>query len=90
MTLRQKLFLAFFFVVIIPIIMLGMIIIELIITRSDENIANVVEHELVMTHNYYQYHGESIKQSLQQSTILPYTLQAIQQNDQEFLQQLFI
>lgn len=68
MSLRHKLFLAFLFIVIIPISLLGMIIIELIITRSDETIANTVAHELAMAQAHYQRQGEELQHSLTQAT----------------------
>ncbi len=87
MTLRQRLWLAFFFVVIIPIVLLGMIIIELMVTRSDENIANIVEHEWAMAQERYQQQGEIVKQGVMLSANQLDTRQAIFNKDQTFLQQ---
>ena len=78
MTLRQKLFLAFLFVVIIPITLLGMIIIELIMTSSDKNIADTVDHELAMVQTQLQRQSEALQlgmiqaaTTLQQSALSP-------------------
>lgn len=88
MTLQQKLFLAFLFIVIIPITLLGMIVIELIITRSDENIANIVMHELAMAQARYQGQGEMVERGISQAVSAPHTQRAILQADQKLLQHL--
>ncbi len=88
MTLRQKLFVAFLFMVIIPIFLLGMIIIELIVIRSDESIANTVEHELMMVQTGYQQQGEAVKRGMLQAANTQNIQKAIWQNDKIALQQL--
>ncbi len=87
MSLRQRLLLAFLFVVIIPITLLGMIIIELIMTRSDESIANTVEHELTMAQAQYQQQGETIKQGIMQAAGVLYINKIIASDNQAALQQ---
>lgn len=88
MTLQQKLFLAFLFVVIIPIALLGVVLIELIISRSDENIAAAVDHELAMMRVAYQQRGEVVKQGLLQAASEPETRRAAHQEDRAALQAL--
>ncbi len=88
MTLQQKLFLAFLFVVIIPIALLGVVLIELIITRSDESIAAAVDHELAMMRVAYQQRGEMIKQGLLQAASEPEMRQAVREENQATLQAL--
>ncbi len=86
MSLRQKLLLTFLFVVIIPITLLGMIIIELIMTRSDENIANAVEYELTMAQDYYQQQAEIVGLGTKQASIVLSGNEAISADNQALLQ----
>lgn len=88
MALRQKLLLAFLIVVIIPITMLGAIIIELIITRSDEIIAGVVEHQMVMARQAYAQQGENVKRGLLQAAAESETRRAIAARDDAGLRSL--
>ena len=88
MKLQQKLFLAFLFIIIIPIALLGMILIELIITHSNENISQVVKHELAMVLTQYQQQGEAVKQGLEQVAGSPDMQRAISQRDPAYLRRL--